>query len=468
MAVAGASGFVGTSLRHALSDQYDWIGLTRSKALEQMSPPAHNTEWKRCDLFSLPQVREAMAGADYGIYMVHSMLPSSRLVQGNFRDMDILLADNFIRAAEEAGIKRVIYLGGLIPSGESPEKLSPHLASRLEVEQVLRSRKLPVTVLRAGLIFGPGGSSAQMLLNLTRRLPVMVFPQWTRNTTQSTDIQDVVRAIQVVLEDDTYTGTYDLGGHPAMSYGDMIRRTGDIIGRPTVSINVPFNWFRLSRRWVSLFGSTSANLVNPLLESLRHSISATPNPLMDQLLPDAVSFEESVLSAIDESGRPRPNPRQSTQQIDNAHIQQAKRVRSIQRMPLPKGWSALRLSKRYSKWINRYTFGIIRERRDAEGVLRLSFIRRKWVLLELTPTPFSLDCEYRRAYYITGGFLARDIQPPGRFELRIFPEIRCLIAAIHGFRPRLPWFLYSFSQAFIHLGVMKAYARYLGKRAKKM
>ena len=189
---------------------------------------------------------------------------------------------------------------------------------------------------------------------------------------------------------------------------------------------------------------------------------------MDQLLPDAVSFEESVLSAIDESGRPRPNPRQSTQQIDNAFIQQAKRVRSIQRMPLPKGWSALRLSKRYSKWINRYTFGVIRERRDENGVLRLSFIRRRWVLLELTPTPFSLDCEYRRAYYITGGFLARDIQPPGRFELRIFPEINCLIAAIHGFRPRLPWFLYSFTQAFIHLSVMKAYARYLGKRAKKM
>jgi uncharacterized protein YbjT (DUF2867 family) len=449
-----------------LSERYDWIGLTRSKALEQMSSPAHNTEWKRCDLFSLPQVREAMSGADYGIYMVHSMLPSSRLVQGNFRDMDLLLADNFIRAAEEAGIKRVIYL--VIPSGVKQDKLSPHLASRLEVEQVLRSRDLPVTVLRAGLIFGPGGSSAQMLLNLTRRLPMMIFPQWTRNTTQSTDISDVVRAIQLVLEDEAYTGTYDLGGHPAMSYGDMIRRTSGIIGRPTVSINVPFNWFRLSRRWVSLFGSTSANLVNPLLESLRHSISAKPNPLMDQLIPDAVSFEDSVRSAIDDGGKPKPNPRQSTQHIDNAHIQQAKRVRSIQRMPLPQGWSAPRLSKRYSRWISRFTFGIIRERRDEKGILRLSFVRRKWVLLELTPTPFSVDCAYRRAYYITGGMLARDIEPPGRFELRVFPDLNCLIAAIHGFRPRLPWFLYSLSQALIHLGVMKAFARHLRKQTGKM
>jgi uncharacterized protein YbjT (DUF2867 family) len=120
------------------------------------------------------------------------MAPSSRLVQGNFEDTDLLLADNFIRAAESAGLKHVIYLSGLIPEGD--EQLSPHLRSRLEVESVLRSRSVKVTVLRAGLIFGPGGSSFSMLINLVRRLPVMLLPAWVRSTTHSIDIENVCQA----------------------------------------------------------------------------------------------------------------------------------------------------------------------------------------------------------------------------------------------------------------------------------
>lgn len=465
--MAGASGFVGTFLRKSFADQYEWIGLTRSPSMERTGNDDPITDWRQCDLFSLPQVRDAMEGAELAIYMVHSMLPSSRLVQGNFSDMDLLLADNFIRAAEEAGVKRVIYLGGLIPEEEEESQLSPHLASRLEVERVLKGRTIPVTVLRAGLIFGPGGSSARLLLNLTKRLPLMVFPAWTRNTTQSTDIQDVVKAMGIVLEDDSMTGTYDLGGHAPMSYGEMILKTGKLLGRNTISINFPVNMFWLSRGWVSWFGSTSPNLVNPLLQSLRHNIHARPNPLLDRIIDDAVPFKESVLSAVDPKGIPHPNPRQSTQQLDNKLIHRDKRVRSIQRMPLPPEWPAVRISKEYSNWISRASMRIIRESRDDAGVLRLSFIRRRWVLLELTPTPYSIDCTYRRAYYITGGFLTRKENPPGRFEIRLFPDLDCLIAAVHGFRPRLPWWLYAFTQAKVHLFVMRRFASYLKRLPQK-
>lgn len=447
----------------ALGEQYRWIALTRSDTVARTKPGSTGTEWRQCDLYSLPQVRAALEGADQAVYMVHSMLPSSRLVQGNFRDMDLLLADNFIRAAEDAGIRRVIYLGGLIPHHEEESHLSPHLASRLEVERVLKGRSLPVTVLRAGLIFGPGGSSARMLMNLTRRLPVMILPAWTDNTTQSIDIKDVVRAFELVLQSDTLTGTYDLAGHPPMTYRDMILRTGIVLGRETASLKLPANFFRFSRLWVSLFSGTPPHLVNPLLESLRHDLRARNNPVMEAIREDATPFEESVREAVGPDGRPLPNPRDFTQPGDRQRLREARRVRSIQRMPLPDSWSARQLSDSYAKWIAGASCGIIRERRDENGVLSLSFLLRRWVLLELTPTPYSVDSQFRRAYYVTGGILARKVDPPGRFELRIFPEMKCLIAAIHGYQPRLPWWLYIYTQAIIHVCVMAGFRRHLGR-----
>ena len=444
-----------------LADKYRWIALTRSQTVAEHKPGSTGTEWRQCDLFSLPQVRKALQGADKAVYMVHSMLPSSRLVQGNFRDMDLLLADNFIRAAEEAGIRRVIYLGGLIPGHEDESRLSPHLASRLEVEKVLSGRSIPVTVLRAGLVFGPGGSSARMLLNLTRRLPVMVLPSWTTNQTQSIDIEDVIRAIDITLTADDYNGSFDIAGHPPMTYRQMILKTGELIGRKTSSIRLPGNFVRFSRLWVSLFSGTPPHLVNPLLESLRHSLKATPNPLLENIQEEAISFAESVRKSTSPEGFPLPNPRSQTQKTDHKRIREAKRVRSIQRLPLPKGWSAVQLSETYANWIARTSMGIIRESRDEQGILSLSIFRRRWVLLELTPTPYSINLLFRRAYYITGGLLAREVDPPGRFELRIFPELNCLIAAIHGYHPRLPWWLYSMTQAIVHVAVMAGFRRYL-------
>ncbi|MEX0330429.1 MAG: NAD-dependent epimerase/dehydratase family protein [Puniceicoccaceae bacterium] len=462
IAIAGASGFVGTSLRTALGHKYNWIGLTRSETVVEKAGPEETT-WRRCDLFSLPQVRTALEGADLAIYMVHSMLPSSRLVQGNFRDMDLLLADNFIRAAEEAGVKRVIYIGGLIPTEEDESRLSPHLASRLEVERVLGCRSIPVTVLRAGLIFGPGGSSARMLLNLTRRLPFMLLPAWTRNRTQSVDIRDIVRAIDLCLESDTYTGTFDVAGHKPMSYGEMILRTSELLGRKTSYLSIPVNLVRLSRRWVSLFGSTPTYLVGPLLESLRHSLEAKSNPLLEAIMADAIPFDQSVRDSIDAAGRPLPNPRQTILKEDSEKLFRAKRVRSIQRMPLPDHWSAPKLSDTYASWISRFTLSFVQEDRNGDGILRFRLFGSRVVLLEFTPTPYSANCRYRRAYYITGGALSKTVDPPGRFELRIFPELGCLVTAIHGYNPRIPWWLYSVSQAYVHLAVMKAFSRFLRK-----
>ncbi|WP_309386727.1 NAD(P)H-binding protein [Cerasicoccus frondis] len=463
--LAGASGFVGASLRIALSERYRWRALTRSEAIVNRKETRDNTEWRLCDLYSLPRVEEAMEGADYAIYLVHSMLPSSRLVQAKFEDLDLLLADNFARAAEAAGVKHILYLGGLIPDDDY---LSPHLRSRQEVEHVLRSRGVPVTVLRAGLIIGPGGSSLRILINLVRRLPIMLMPKWTYSETQSVDIRDVIRAFDIAMDKRGFwNGTFDLGGHQPMTYRDMILRTATILGRKPLAVDVPVNWFAISRQWVSALSGVSSQLVNPLLESLSHSLRAQENPLLEAIQP-TVPFEDSLRSAVDKDGAPLPNPRSLTQATDDKLIKKARRVRSVQRMPLPSGWDAPYIAQVYGQWLTDNSFHLINVQRDQSNTIRfmLQFPGVKLKLLELTPTPYTRGGGRRRAFYISGGFLARQVDPPGRFEFRIFPENFCLIAAIHGFAPRLPWWFYECSQAVVHYFVMQAFGRYLWKQAK--
>jgi len=462
VAIAGASGFVGTKIRTALSEHFQWLALTRSATISGSQTSDDHTSWRHCDLFSLPQVEQALSGADYGIYLVHSMLPSSRLVQGDFADMDLLLADNFARAARSAGLKHIIYLGGLIPEDQS--HLSPHLQSRLEVEKVLRASGIPVTVLRAGLIVGPGGSSTRMLINLVHRLPFMILPRWTRSVTQSIDVRDVVRAFDIVLREENYQGkTYDLAGHPSMTYKNMILSTGRVMNKHPRAITYPFHSIKLSRAWVRFISGVPAQLVNPLLESLTHDLSAADNPLLARMLPDCIEFETSVRSAMTAEGALVENPRASTQKIDRSLLRAAKRVRSIQRLPLPKGWDAPTVANAYGSWLTKKFRGLIYVDRSSDGELIFWLRYPALKLLVLSPTPFSRKGGRRRAFYISGGVLAQQVDPPGRLEFRLIPELNCLVAAIHGFSPSLPWALYSQTQARVHLWVMRSFAKYLAK-----
>ncbi len=462
VAMAGASGFVGTLLRDALANEYRWIALTRSETRGGETGEGGHTCWRHCDLFSLPQVERALQGARSGMYLVHSMLPSSRLMQAQFEDLDLLLADNFARGAKAAGLEHIIYLGGLLPREQG--ELSPHLKSRLEVENVLRQSGIPVTVLRAGLIVGPGGSSTRMLINLVRRLPFMILPRWTRSRTQSIDVRDVIRAFRLLGQRPERWGeTYDIAGHPAMTYRQMIDRTGDALNLRPLKISYPYNSIKLSRLWVQCISGVSAQLVNPLLESLTHNLEAQPNPMLSELLEGAVSFERSVLDATDRTGFPFRNPREESIPVDRSLIRNARRVRSVQRLPLPVGWDAEDVANAYGNWLTRCFRGLIQVDKDLEGVLRFRLCLLRPSLLELTPTPYSREGGLRRAFYVTGGLLARRVEPPGRLEFRIIPCQRCIIAALHGFAPRLPWWLYIQSQARIHLWVMQAFGRYLDK-----
>lgn len=232
IAIAGASGFVGQAVIKELLGRYNIVGLSRSAGREQTG-----VTWRSCDLFSLKEAENALAHCDIAIYLVHSMLPTARLTQGRFDDLDLMIADNFARAAAKNGIKKIIYLGGLITDGD----LSLHLQSRREVEDALASHGVPCTTLRAGLVVGANGSSFDMMRKLVERLPMMICPKWTSTRTQPIALSDVTTLIAKVVDDDQLPAkAYDIGGPDVLTYIDMMRTTAKVMGKKRLFVPVLF------------------------------------------------------------------------------------------------------------------------------------------------------------------------------------------------------------------------------------
>jgi uncharacterized protein YbjT (DUF2867 family) len=218
--IAGASGFIGHALIENLlkRDDIEIVALSR-KARSSDHP---RMMWKQCDLFSLKDIQAAMEGCHEAYYLVHSMLPSASLSQGTFYDFDLIIADNFVRAARVNNLSHIIYLGGMIPQFS---ELSWHLRSRLEVETTLRQSGIKTTALRAGLIIGPNGSSFSILQKLIERLPVMICPAWTKTRSQPVALKDILKVLERSLfEEKVKGGIYDIGGNEIITYQGLIHK----------------------------------------------------------------------------------------------------------------------------------------------------------------------------------------------------------------------------------------------------
>ncbi len=460
VAIAGATGFVGTAVREALRPDYDLIGLTRSPVRARAYEESESGEtWRHCDLFDPYEVEEGLAGADYAIYLVHSMLPSARLTQGRVADLDLLQADNFSRAAEAQGVKQILYLGALVPDGT--RDLPATLHRRIEVEQALASTSVPLTTLRAGLIVGAGGTWLRLLLNLVRRLPVMVLPSWTRAETQPIARRDVVRGLQRCLGNaDTLGATYDVGGPEPMSYHEMLLRTANVLGLRRRTTTVPMESPRLSKLWVWLFGGVPWALVTPIVDSLRYQTHVQPNEMQDWLQQDASTFEEALDASVDERGRPLPNPRDELRPQEEAVIQDQSVVRSVQRMPCPAHFTARDVANEYLRWLPRIGWPLLQVR-VAHG--RVAHFRLRPTGHTLLTLRFAADRspEGRQLFYVDGGLLVEDGERSGRLEFRQVLGGDTILAAVHDFSPRLPWSVYNSTQALVHLVVMRQFRRHL-------
>jgi uncharacterized protein YbjT (DUF2867 family) len=446
--IAGASGFIGQELIKELELDEDFSIV----ALSRQEPRLGHARlvWLKADLFSLKDISEAMRGCDQVIYLVHSMLPSAALVQGTFYDTDLILADNLARAAKENNIQQVIYLGGLIP--DEVKSLSWHLKSRLEVEEVLKPAARRVTILRAALVLGRGGSSFAILRRLVARLPVMLCPSWTSTLSQPIDVRDVVAIIKKCLVDENVQGRiWDIGGASVLSYREMLSAVAQALGKKPRMISVGTFSLNLSRFWVTFVTGAPKDLVYPLVQSLRY-----PMVTSDERRFTAVktrTFDESVKYWVGQSGVIHAFAK--SQSFERTHL-----VRSVQRMMLPLGKSAQWVAAEYFRWLPRFFSLLIRVELE-DKTCRFYFLLPRLTLL-LLERSIERSTEDRQLLYIRGGLLAHG-QGRGRLEFREVLERRFVLAAIHDFHPRLPWFVYKYTQAVVHLIVMKAFGRHLEK-----
>lgn len=444
--VAGASGYIGRAVIPKLLQRFPEAEITAISRSPQKSEDPRVT-WKACDLFSLKSLKEVLPEkADLALYLVHSMGPTAQLDQGSFADYDLLLADNFARAIQKLGVKHVIYLGGLVP--DTPT-LSLHLQSRLEIEQTFKSYHFPMTVFRAALILGEGGSSFQILLKLVKRLPIMICPMWTQNLTTPVSLSIVLNAIVTAAFAPEHIGKiYDLAGCKPLTYVDMMKQTAQHLLKRRYFIPVGFFTPTLSRLWVSLITNSPKSLVYPLVESLEHAMVARPSHLFSK---DA--YENTYSDLLNDASM-KIYPGRSI-----FHFQpKRKTVRSLQRLPLPAGKNAQWMKERYFKWLPRFfkPFVIVTLKEDE---ISFSLLRRAWVMLQLKFNPALSDPD-RQVIYIERGLLVSS-KNKGRLEFRVVLNRNYVIAAIHDYRPSLPWYVYRFTQAKLHLFVMKRFAKHL-------
>lgn len=461
--IAGASGFVGKYLIERLKKEPDISLRALGRSLSNIK--VGDVENMSCDMFSLLDIERALEGQDLAIYLVHSMLPSSQLSQGSFQDYDLIIADNFARAAKKAQIKRVIYLGGIIPKGgeQHPDELSLHLRSRLEVEEIFRSHNIPVLALRAGMIMGKEGSSFQMLLRLVQRLPLMVCPAWTKSRSSPIHVRDVVESFVYALKDEKLIGSYDLENGQSLSYYEMLEKCAQKLHKKRLLLNIKHFSPKLSKFWVTLITGAPKSLVYPLIDSLQHDMSPDPKHLLKIPNWKYISFEDSLNEVIEELNKNADHLAEPKAYKNISAEEHRRVVQSVQRHEIPYGKTAEWASQEYVKWLNANFRGLVSV--QTEGTKTKFFIAGTHkVLLELSMSQ-ERSSENRILFYITGGLLAQETKR-GRLEFRLTPDGKNLITAIHDYRPKLPWYLYKYSQAIMHASVMKRFGEHLKKQQK--
>ena len=451
--VAGASGYIGRAIIPRLLEKFPNAEITALSRSQQQSDD-HRIVWKACDLFSIESIEKALPKTfELAFYLVHSMGPTAQLDQGSFADYDLILADNFSSAIQSAGVKQLIYLGGLIPASKP---LSLHLQSRLEVEETFAQHRLPTTVFRAGLILGEMGSSFQILLKLVKRLPIMVCPSWTQTLTAPVDLTTVLSAlVESALLDANIGKVFDLSGCQPLTYVEMMKQTALHLGKRRYFFTVPFFTPTLSRLWVSLITNTPKDLVYPLVESLQHEMIPRESNLYSR---DWARFKYSDLL---EKASIKTHSARSFFRFRARH----KTVRSVQRLPLPVGKSAEWIKNRYICWLPRFLAPIIKVRTTGPTIA-FSIFSHRLVLLELKLNQERSN-EGRQLLSIDGGALVAD-RSRGFLEFRVVLNSRFVLAAIHDYRPALPWYIYKYTQARLHLFVMRAFARNLMKFKAEM
>lgn len=290
--VVGATGFVGSRLVDALvSAGYEVVAFSRSASGSDFPEEVEIFEGDLSDPASLEGL---CCDIDVAYYLIHS------LTAENFAELDRTYARRFREQASAAGVDRVVYLSGI--SGNE-RNLSPHLASRREVESVLETGAFDSTVLRAAIIIGAGSASFRIIDDLTDRLPVMTVPKWVRTPCQPIGIDDAVAyLVGVIGVEETRGGIYDIGAQTVWSYESLLKLTAKEKGKRSLIIPVPVMSPELSSHWLRLTTDVQYAIARALAESMRNPVTVDPDRDLQAIVPiEQTTVEEAIRVALREN-----------------------------------------------------------------------------------------------------------------------------------------------------------------------
>ena len=263
--VTGATGYVGGRLIDRLVERGRAVrAVARDPARVNERP---GVEAVRGDLIAGEGLEAALDRCQTAYYLVHSMEAAG---DRDFAGRDRRAATNFARAARAAGVERIVYLGGLVPPGGPP---SAHLASRLEVEEILLEHVPASTALRASILVGARSSSFRILVRLVERMRVMPFPTWRENRTRPIAERDAIEYLALTPERPDAAGrSLDIAGPDELTYADMVERIADLMGIGRVGLGLPASQTPAASAVVSAITGQPLELVRPLMESLAHDL----------------------------------------------------------------------------------------------------------------------------------------------------------------------------------------------------
>jgi uncharacterized protein YbjT (DUF2867 family)/tryptophan-rich sensory protein len=292
--LTGATGYVGRHLLAALEGRPVRCLARRPEAV----PAAPGVEVVAGDVLDAAALARALEGVTVAYYLVHSMAEP-----GDFAERDRRAARAFGQAARAAGVRRIVYLGGL---GRGPG-LSPHLASRQEVGRVLAESGVPTVELRASIVVGAASLPFEMARKLVEKLPVMVTPRWVRTRAQPIAVDDVVAYLVEAADADVGRGgVFEIGGAEPVSYGGLMREIARQRGLPHRTVRVPVLSPGLSSRWLSLVTPKEARIGRELIEGVRNETVVRDDAARRAFRVRPVGIEEAVRRALAETPKEAP------------------------------------------------------------------------------------------------------------------------------------------------------------------
>lgn len=293
--VTGATGYVGGRLVPCLlREGYTVRCFVRNADRLRAQPWSDEVEVAVGDALEADTVPPAMQGVDAVYYLIHSLGAG----EDTFENRDRNAATNVRRAAEDAGVQRIVYLGGMRPKGERQSK---HLQSRIETGHVLREGSVPVTEFRAAQIVGSGSLSFELVRYLTERVPILICPRWVHTPTQPIAIRNVLQYLTAALDQPGSAGEIiEIGGSDVFTYAEMFERYAAVRGLNRWLVDVPLLTLRLSSHWIGLVTPISNTIARPLIEGLDNEVVVEDPAKARTLFPDIepISFEAAVRLAL--------------------------------------------------------------------------------------------------------------------------------------------------------------------------